>query len=179
MSKPVNIMATISYAGFCLIFGGSIGIVRRRSWQLFKICHHFGIFLFIAGVCAPCYSARGDSKVILNYSQYTAKLSQHPSTTVGSLLGSRHWYIRRLSCSHLAASCRLSRCAAVLHIYDCASPERTFGVASRSECTTPRPYWRHGARCDLGGPSVHFDNSALGGRGLGRRRCKIGCQGCR
>ena len=50
MLKSSNILACVSYAGFCIIFFASIGFVRRRWWHIFKICHHFGIFLFVVGV---------------------------------------------------------------------------------------------------------------------------------
>ncbi|KAF8340632.1 uncharacterized protein EI90DRAFT_3117135 [Cantharellus anzutake] len=50
MSKSSNILASISYSGFCLIFFASIDTVRRQWWHIFKVCHHFGVFLFIVGL---------------------------------------------------------------------------------------------------------------------------------
>lgn len=50
MSKSSNILACVAYAGFCLIFFASIGPLRRKCWPIFRVCHHFGIFLFFVGV---------------------------------------------------------------------------------------------------------------------------------
>ncbi|KAF8322745.1 hypothetical protein DL93DRAFT_1057146 [Clavulina sp. PMI_390] len=50
MSKPANVLATVSYIGFCFIFFSSIGYVRRNWWHLFKATHHLGVFLFIIGL---------------------------------------------------------------------------------------------------------------------------------
>ena len=48
MSTRTNVLATISYLGLCLIIFASI--VRRTYWRMYKVCHHFGIFLFVIGV---------------------------------------------------------------------------------------------------------------------------------
>jgi hypothetical protein len=175
MHKPQNIMATMGYIGFCLVFGGSIGYVRRRWWHLFKMCHHFGVFLFIIGVRpSRCSSSGAAVPRRFSFPVVAVKLSQRTSTTMGSILGSRHWYIGYFSPSHFAIPYRLSRRASIFQIYHRASAERTLWMASRSERTNSRPYGRYGARGDLGEPSVYVDDRA---RGLGRRRCEISCQG--
>ncbi|KAF9506872.1 hypothetical protein BS47DRAFT_368451 [Hydnum rufescens UP504] len=50
MSKASNILACVAYAGLCLIFFASFRYVRQRWWHIFKVCHHFGILIFVVGL---------------------------------------------------------------------------------------------------------------------------------
>ncbi|KAF9506869.1 hypothetical protein BS47DRAFT_1489162 [Hydnum rufescens UP504] len=50
MSKASNILACISYAGLYLVFFASFRYVRQRWWHIFKVCHHFGILVFVVGL---------------------------------------------------------------------------------------------------------------------------------
>lgn len=89
MSKSANILASIGYSGFCLIFFSSIGYVRRHWWHLFKICHHFGIFLFVVGVRISLSSHQSTwSRCIHNLFQSSSIITRGYSDP-GSLFASR------------------------------------------------------------------------------------------